>query len=231
MNIRQFRYSLDNLGYVIHDENKALAVDPGAVDEISSYIKEKNLNLEYVVNTHSHPDHTAGTKDVINRSGATLIDNSTLRNQGEIKLGDTVVKVYHTPGHTMDSLCFHVGDVLITGDTLFNGTVGNCFSNDLNSFYRSIRYLMDLPDETVILAGHDYVKASMEFAKTLEPDNPHLNRFLESYDPDRVQSTLAEERLVNPYLRFNEPTIVALLDQKGLPTKTEYNRWESIMSI
>ena len=139
--------------------------------------------------------------------------------------------MYHTPGHTNDSVTFHFGNILITGDTLFNGKAGRCFSGDLKGFYRSVKLLMDFPGETIIYAGHDYVEEYMEFARGLEPDNTHIDRFLEKYGPAHVYSTLDEEFKINPFLRFNEPRIVSFLKDRGLPVSTEYERWESLMTL
>ena len=61
MNVKQFRYSMDNFGYLVYGKRSALAVDGGAVDEILSFINTKDLTLEFVTNTHSHMDHTTGT--------------------------------------------------------------------------------------------------------------------------------------------------------------------------
>ena len=149
----------------------------------------------------------------------------------EIALDGAKIRVIHTPGHTEDSRCFYTGKALIAGDTLFNGTIGNCFSGDLEGFYRSIRKLMELPDETVVYAGHDYVKGSLAFARRLEPGNRAIGAFLRRYDPKHVFSTLAEEKKINPYLRFNEPGIVKLLAKLRLPRETEWERWQSLMSI
>ena len=118
-----------------------------------------------------------------------------------------------------------------SGDTLFNGTIGNCFTGDLKSFYLSIKRLMTLPDETIIYAGHDYVRDSLFFARHLEPDNIDIDKFWNSYNSDNVLSTMAEERRINPYFRFNEEPIIKLLQKKGLPHTTEWDRWQSLMSI
>jgi hydroxyacylglutathione hydrolase len=120
---------------------------------------------------------------------------------------------------------------LITGDTLFNGTVGNCFSGDVKGFYLSVKKIMSLPESTVIYAGHDYVEEAMNFASRLEPDNEHIKIFLQNYTPAHVSSRLTEELRVNPYLRFNERSIISLLKRNGLPTKTEWQRWQSLMTI
>jgi hydroxyacylglutathione hydrolase len=128
-------------------------------------------------------------------------------------------------------LCFSADEALISGDTLFNGTIGNCFSGDLEGFYRSVKKLMELPDKTLVYAGHDYVRDSLAFAKRLEPDNRAIDDFLSRYDRQHVVSTLAEEKRINPYFRFNEPGIVNLLARRELPRRTEWERWQSLMSI
>jgi hydroxyacylglutathione hydrolase len=90
---------------------------------------------------------------------------------------------------------------------------------------------MELPDETLVYAGHDYVRDSLAFARRLEPENRAIGDFLGSYDRQHVVSTLAQEKKINPYFRFNEPGIVNLLAKRGLPRQTELERWQSLMSI
>jgi len=229
--IKQFRYRTDNLGYLVYGEHQAMAVDGGAVLEMLAFAQAAGLRLKYVTHTHSHADHTVGTKRLLEASDAEFIEFAELRNQASIQLEAEPVAVYPTPGHTLDSVVFHAGGFLLTGDTLFNGTVGNCFSGDLPAFYRSIRFLLSLPDETLVYAGHDYVRDAMAVAKRIEPGNDAIDPFLKRYTPAHVRSTLAQERRVNPYLRFNEPAIVNFLKKRGLPVGTESERWESIMAI
>jgi hydroxyacylglutathione hydrolase len=231
MHLKQFRYSADNFSYLIWNGNSAMAIDPGAVESMRTFLGQNRLSLAFVTHTHMHPDHTLGTRDLLNGIEATLLDCRLFPNGDEIDLNGGKVKVYRTPGHTADSVTFHFDDSLVTGDTLFNGTVGNCFSGDLRSFYESICFLMGFDDHTRIYAGHDYVQYSMEFAAVLEPDNAAIETFLRQYDPAHVWSTLAQERQVNPYLRFNEPGIIDLLEKRGLAVGSEYERWESLMSI
>jgi hydroxyacylglutathione hydrolase len=230
LNIEQFRYG-DNLAYLVFGNKEAMAVDGGAWQEILAFLETHNLTLKFVTNTHQHYDHTLGNDQLLRKTKAKYLNSATLTNNQEIIIdGDTVV-VYRTPGHTSDSICFHTGTILVTGDTLFNGTVGNCFSDDQKSFYQSIQRLMTLPDDTKIYAGHDYIRDSLAFARHLEPDNKEIDRFWNSYDPDCVYSTLAEERKINPYLRFNEEPIINLLKANDLPHTTEWERWASLMSI
>jgi hydroxyacylglutathione hydrolase len=231
MRIQQFFYGADNLGYLLYNGGCALAIDGGAVDEILDFLRQEKLEQVQVTNTHGHGDHTMGTRELARAAGAVHLDHRRFADGHTIDLDGERVTVHATPGHTMDSVTFAADDFLVTGDTLFNGTVGNCFSGDLQAFYRSIRLLMNFPGTTRIYAGHDYVMASLAFARHLTPDNRAIDAYIARYDKQHVVSTLDEERAVNPFLRFNDPAIITLLQSHGLPTDTEYQRWEGIMSL
>lgn len=230
LNIEQFRYG-DNLAYLLYGKTEAIAIDGGAWQEILSFLKQHHLTLRYVTNTHLHYDHTPGNDSLLEKTKAEFLDCTTLADNEEIFVDGEPVVVYRTPGHSKDSICFHAGNNLVTGDTLFNATVGNCFTGDLKGFFNSIKRLMALPDDTRIFAGHDYVRDSLAFAKHLEPQNKDIERFRQSCDPDFLYSTLAEERKINPYLRFNEPPILKLIQDRHLPHATEWERWQSLMAI
>jgi hydroxyacylglutathione hydrolase len=231
LQVRQFRYGADNLGYLIYGQKSAMAIDGGAVGSIIGFIDTKGLRLDYVTQTHSHPDHTGGNRALIDRTGAEDLDSKNLDTVKKISLDGQTIEVYQTPGHTEDSVVFYTGDSLLTGDTLFNGNVGSCFSGGMQRLFESIRMILGFPDETRIYAGHDYVTYSMTVARLIDPENPHIDSFLQQYNPNCVYSSLADERRINPYVRFNDPAIISILKVKGLPHATEYERWESVMSL
>jgi len=190
MAIRQFRYSSDNLGYLVYGDKTALAIDGGAVRAMMDFVEKHHLRLKYVTNTHKHPDHTAGTGDLVKLSGGEYLSREMLLKAGLVVIDDLKIEVIDTPGHTEDSLCFAAEDYLVTGDTLFNGTVGNCFSDDLKAFYESVKKLLAYPTDTRIYAGHDYVKYAMAFAKIVEPENKAIDAFLKKYAAAHIVSTL-----------------------------------------
>ncbi len=231
MNVRQFRYSADNFGYLVYGTTTAIAIDAGAVGEMISFAKDVDVSIKYVTNTHSHFDHISGNASMIENSGATFLDCKSIRNQEFIDIDGEQLQIIHTPGHTDEDLTFKADNFMITGDTLFNGTVGTCFSGDMKSFLSSINLLMSYPPETIIYSGHDYVKESIAFAKTIDKNNPELDDYLNRRDPYHVFSTIADELKVNPFVRYNDDKMVDIMKERGLPVATEYERWNSLLDL
>ncbi|MCF8068839.1 MAG: hydroxyacylglutathione hydrolase [Desulfobacterales bacterium] len=231
MNIKQFRYSADNLGYVVYGNKSAMAIDGGAVSNILSFINQSNLELKYVANTHTHLDHTVGNQSLLKQTDAEFLDISTLLKKETVEIDGEKIGTLHTPGHTPDSICFYFDNILVSGDTIFNGKIGRCFTGDIKAFYKAIKTIMAFPENTIIYAGHDYVEEYIEFARSLDPDNEHLDPYLQAYDPDHVFATLEDEMRVDPFLRFNDEKIISILKKRDLPVKTEYDRWKSMLSL
>nr|WP_320193202.1 MBL fold metallo-hydrolase [uncultured Desulfobacter sp.] len=232
MNIQQFKYGADNQGYLVYSEKSAIAIDPGAPDKMVEFAGKKGISIEMVTNTHTHADHTQGNDALVKITNARFIDCTTLSHGQVLDLKDaTGLEVILTPGHTMDSLCFKGDGFVVTGDTLFNATVGNCFSGDLQAFFNSLKLLMELPGDTLVYAGHDYVRDSLKYAKIIEPNNPNLEGYAAAYNPDHVTSRLSEELQVNPYLRFNTPSMIERLKEKNLPSETQFQRFSSVMEV
>ncbi len=231
MDIKQFRYHGDNnLGYLLYAEGEAMAIDGGAAAEMTSFLDERRLTLKYVTNTHSHPDHTPGNAELTRHTGAQTLSPREAVKKGTILLGGEDIRVIPTPGHTEDSICFHAPPFLISGDTLFNGKVGRCFTGDLEGFYKSIQALLKLPMDTLVYAGHDYVEEYIEFDRKVEPGNPYIDKYLKKYDPAHVRSTLEDEVKVDPFLRLNSPGVISFLEQRQLPAATEFDRFKSLVS-
>jgi len=231
MFIRQFRYSTDNLGYLVYSTSEGIAIDAGGVDDILAFAEKNAIHIKYVSNTHSHHDHTSGNTAILEKTAAQFIDCRQIRSDQVIPLDKESLNVFPTPGHTDDSITFSGDDFLVTGDTLFNGTIGNCFSGDLNGFFKSLKRLISLPKQTKIYGGHDYVIESMKMAKIIEKDNPDIEAYIKSYNSGLIVSTLQDELNVNPYIRFNAPGMVSNLQGRKMKTDTEYARFKSIMDI
>lgn len=159
-----------NFAYLVGDEDSGAAavIDPsGLVEEIMKTLHDDGLGLKYIINTHSHPDHTGGNRELAAKTGAKLLRYKTtesdaadtLKDGTAIKLNGTEIKVIHTPGHTPDSICLLIDNKLFTGDALF---VGECGRTDLpggdsGSMYDSLfGKIAVLGDEFEVYPGHDY---------------------------------------------------------------------------
>jgi len=170
MFFRQIKQMGDNFSYIIADgkTGEAAVVDPSFnAEEITRVLKEKNLKLKYIIDTHGHMDHTAGNGQLKSDFGAKIvahrssgIDKDMKVDDGNrIELGEVAIRVLHTPGHTPDGICLLVDNKLLTGDTLF---IGECGRTDLpggsaEQLYRSLfEKLVKLDDSVEVYPGHDY---------------------------------------------------------------------------
>lgn len=169
------------------DSGEAIIVDPGGnAEEIADFVVSDGLSVVGIVNTHCHIDHILSNGDLMDRYACPIMIHSAdadgLTNPGrnlsalvaedgfvspaadrvledgdEIALGESVLKVLHTPGHTPGGICLFYDGVLIAGDTLFAGGVGRCDlpGGSMDAEIESIKQrLMTLPDETAVLPGH-----------------------------------------------------------------------------
>ena len=164
-----------NFTYVVEDDetNEAIVIDPSwDLDEIEQVITRNDLKIKYIVNTHHHFDHTLGNQAMAESTGAPIVqhEESELENDIKVKDGDVIkfgnseLRIYHTPGHSKDSICL-VGDgKIFSGDTLF---VGNCGRVDLpggsaKELYHSLfDILYTLDDNLELYCGHNYGHAKI----------------------------------------------------------------------
>ncbi|MCK4365852.1 MAG: MBL fold metallo-hydrolase [Thermoplasmatales archaeon] len=176
MTIEQIKTGFDNFSYIIYCQktNKAAIVDPGYdAAKLLSYISSNNLNLEYLIATHYHSDHTNGIKKIKSSNPSTKIVASeldgaklgvkvdkTVLDEDQLELGEINLKFILTPGHTSGGICIIVdNEALLTGDTLF---IGDCGRTDLpegslSQMFETLQEkIISLPDNLIVYPGHDY---------------------------------------------------------------------------
>lgn len=169
------------------ETKEAVVFDPGGeADRINALIDEMGVTVKYILNTHGHMDHVGGVAKVREATDAQFgiheTDVEMMRRQpadyafrlipdfveppepdllvkdgDEFQVGDMSIKAIETPGHTMGSTCYLVDGLLISGDTLFQGSVGRTDfpGSSSEALVESIRTrLFELDDETVVYPGH-----------------------------------------------------------------------------
>lgn len=164
---------------------EAAIIDPGYPDQrVQQIIKNNHLKVDKIILTHGHIDHLLGLDEARALTGAAVYIHeedascltSTAHNLSEmmgisktfdpaehtfkdgdvINVGSHPLKVMHTPGHTVGSVCFLTGDTLFSGDTLFWSSIGRTDfpGGSYTTMMASLDKLMELPDETKVLSGH-----------------------------------------------------------------------------
>lgn len=155
---------------IIDEEEKEIAIiDPSwDLDKIFEIIKRNSYRVKFIINTHTHFDHILGNEQVLAITNCQIVQHENsmdrhdiaVKDGDRIRVGNIVIDILHTPGHSKDSICLIVDSkIIFTGDTLF---VGNCGRIDLpggnvNEMYDSLlRRIIKLNDELTVYPGHNY---------------------------------------------------------------------------
>ena len=167
---------------------EALIIDP-VLENVGQYIdalKELDLKLVKVIDTHIHADHVTGASKLKDITKCTTIMGKhtpaesvevKVKDDEYIKLDNLKIRAMYTPGHTSDSYSFLMDDYLFSGDTLLiNGTGRTDFQNGSSKdAYNSIfNKLLKLPDETLVYPAHDYKGEKVSTIGKEKKYNPRL---------------------------------------------------------
>ena len=183
---------MDNCTYLVTQGKDALLIDPAwDMNFLIRTIEYKPLNLRAVLFTHGHFDHVKFAQELLTHfnlkayleesdlplSGLPAELLHTYKGDQTLDIGPFQVKILATPGHTAGCVCIQLEDVLFTGDTLFPGACGRVDlpTSDPRAMLASLRRIANLPDDTRLFSGHSY--------------------------GGRCSSTVAEEKLKNPFMR------------------------------
>lgn len=163
-------------------------MSPDEYDEIVSFISSKELSPAFILLTHAHVDHTLGADFLKKKYGLSVIGHKGdvalgqmrpqqakmfhlpvdaepleidrfIHDGSTLNLGDEIIKVIETPGHSLGGVCYYVPEsqFILTGDTLFQGSIGRTDlpGGNQRQLIDGIRKkLMALPAETIVYPGH-----------------------------------------------------------------------------
>lgn len=210
---------------VLDFDEKSGATSTGNADAILAYVAEKGLTVEWILDTHPHADHFSAASYLRGKTGAPtaigarvvdvqrlwkgIYNWPTLATDGSqwdrlfahgerFKVGSIDTQVLFSPGHTLASITYVIGDAAFVHDTLFmpdSGTARADFpGGSAKALWGSIQDILALPDETRLFTGHDYQPGGRE---------PHW------------ESTVAEQKRSNPHVAgIDEAMFVALREAR-----------------
>lgn len=171
--------------YVVSDENNTCAIidcDGNGLDLIQ-YLEKNQLKPTHILLTHGHFDHIGAVETIRKKYGCpvyvgaketvvlsdpdinfssqvgtpiTIVPDHLLQEGDIVTVGTMKLKVMETPGHTCGSISFITGNVIFSGDTLFQGSCGRTDfpTGDWQTILHSLRRLRDLPGDYEVYSGH-----------------------------------------------------------------------------
>jgi hydroxyacylglutathione hydrolase len=233
INIEPIKAFDDNYIWLMTTNEGSIVIDPGESINLLSTIKQKNINLDAILITHHHYDHTGGIEELLMKYPNLKVygpNNNVDLIKSRLVDGELInviginFEVIEIPGHTLDHIAYYANinnsPILFCGDTLFAGGCGRVFEGTFDQMYESLMKLKKLPKNTRIYCGHEYTVNNLKFAKVVEPDNIDLiTRYNEALKLRKnniptLPSTISIELKTNPFLRAEENNVQKIISNK-----------------
>jgi hydroxyacylglutathione hydrolase len=236
----------DNYIFLLHDpqQNIAAVVDPAEAEPVLQQLAQLNAELVAIFNTHHHNDHVGGNQKLIQKfpqvkvyGGAEdkgrIPGQEVFLQQGDrVQFADRVAEVLFVPGHTRAHIAYYFppqtpdepGE-LFCGDTLFAGGCGRLFEGTPAQMVESLTKLRSLPENTRVWCAHEYTLKNLQFALSVDSENTELQKRFDEVKAKRSQgiatvpSLLGVEKLTNPFLRWEQPSLQSAVNSND-PVQT-----------
>jgi hydroxyacylglutathione hydrolase len=212
----------DNYGFLIRDEasGKVACIDTPEASKIIARVEALGWGgIDYILNTHWHPDHGGGNAEVQAHFGCPIHGPPEMRQRwpldhevaaGDVfMLGETRLDVIALPGHTHGMIAYidHAGGNAFISDCLFALGCGRMFEGTPEQYWGSLLKLCELPPETVLWSAHEYTLANLKFTESLGMSDALAARGAKVRGQRErgeftVPARLSEELATNPFLVY-----------------------------
>ena len=212
----------DNIIWLWIEDQSLVVIDPALSGPVKNFIKENNLVLEAILQTHHHQDHIGGTEELIKEWPAAKViasqkdkkripfQNNSVKDKDRIKILNKEFRIIELIGHTNAHISFYSEEfespIIFVGDTLFSGGCGRIFEGTNEQMYNSIKKIAKLPSNTKIYCAHEYTKSNLLWANNLYPENKFIKKKLLEVEKKissnelTIPTTLREEMDINLFL-------------------------------
>jgi hydroxyacylglutathione hydrolase len=218
----------DNYIWLLQHQGRALVVDPGETEPVTRWLAENQHQLDCILVTHHHGDHTGGVASLQKQTGAKVygpaseklpFDYQALKQGNLINWADLTFQTLDVPGHTAGHIAYWTrlalqDPILFCGDTLFSGGCGRIFEGTPAQMLKAMDTLAALPGNTRVCCAHEYTLSNLKFARAVEPENLALQNYMHHCEELRRQNLptlpaqLANELKINPFLRSRQSTVI-----------------------
>ncbi|WP_047225764.1 hydroxyacylglutathione hydrolase [Pseudomonas brassicacearum] len=223
----------DNYIWLLQDHatQRCAVVDPGDATPVQAWLDaHPGWVLSDILITHHHHDHVGGVQALKNATHATVYGPASenipardvaLQDNDQLSVLGWDFDVYAVPGHTLGHIAYYHHGLLFCGDTLFAAGCGRLFEGTPAQMHQSLSRLASLPEDTLVYCTHEYTLSNLRFAAAVEPGNPNVAARLEKVSQQRnagvmtLPSTLALEKLTNPFLRTAETSVKQKADERN----------------
>ena len=182
LTVHQFACLSDNYGFLIRDDatGKTACIDTPDSAAVLRELDELGWELDFIFNTHWHPDHAGGNADIKIVTGCSIIGPQEVtriapldREVGGgdvVELGETTFQVIESGGHTLGHIAFFdaADRIAFVGDTLFALGCGRLFEGTPEQMWDSLQRLAALPDDTKVYCAHEYTASNARFALSVD---------------------------------------------------------------
>lgn len=191
-------------------ENKVIVIDPAESNIVIDYCKKNQVEVDCILITHHHADHINGALDISNAFNSPIfapnevpLPSITVDTLNQIERDHQVIKIIAIPGHTLGHVAYLINNHLFCGDTLFSGGCGRIFEGTPEMLFNSLNHLKQLPDETLVYAGHEYTLSNLKFGIKIDPDNVHIQNALLTIKSCTLPSSIEREKQINVFFYSN----------------------------
>jgi hydroxyacylglutathione hydrolase len=228
LRVHQFPCLSDNYGFLVRDQasGRTACIDTPDAGAILRELEQLGWPLDFIFNTHWHPDHAGGNAAVKAATGAQIIApreveklsaiDRVVADGDTVQLGDACFRVLDVGGHTLGHIAYHEQgeQLLFAGDTLFPMGCGRLFEGTPAQMWASLQRIAALPPQTVVYSAHEYTLANARFALSVDDalavaERAAAVKAARERKAFTVPTTIGAELATNPFLRASRLPIAA----------------------